>query len=830
MSAQLQRRDIEQETALQYHQTLLDTKLELALCATQFSNTTTPWSLTLAELIQYISPPVKISDRKEGEGFLIGPCLPTRKKSNLPWACIAVIDADKSVTETGEVEDGAPPPERVSAELTRNNLTHLLYTTYSHGSGVGNRYRIIIPIPLANEQELAGLVTYYVEVVQKAGIPLALSRESSVWSQLWACPRVSGPQAPYRALHHLGVIPNPTQLARLYGLLDEEGKPKDVTLPPLSLEEESEMGDSVIRLFNHYYPIERHLQDFHYTFVNQAVQYDQTGQAQTVTRYRKPRRQDDDSTPHAPGVIVFQTPRGARVYSHYDNDVLADGHANDAYGAWSLLCGFRPKDAYLAAVELIQDAIAVEMNQEHPSIMEGSARFKIGNRYMDDLGAEAYALMAWGDFKMSQYNAGRVPIKKQVGDEIKVVFIDRPTFWLHCRNRLLYNGLVYEPTPILKNHEQKVYRGDSVQEKPYFNIFRGWGVRPFKGNWPLLEWHLRNSYFSGDVDQYEYYLDWCAHLVQYPQEKPGVAIALTGRKGWGKSLPMSILAKKLGANAVVLGNQKLLTGQFNGHLRSKLFVLLEEAFWTGNRQSEGPLKHLITDDWTMFEKKGQDAVSGSSYVRVVMLTNDDWVVPATKDERRYFLPTLSAASQIRDEEHGKKGGFFPQLAVEMENGGMEAFLWDMARRQVSRSAVINVPETDALKHQRALSLHGLESWLLSCLISGQIQTDRSGVYTWGIAGCSVADEHLLESLASSLSKFDMERNVGFRLQVVLAETLKGLAYRKDGKWTFSSIVECRRSFAEALKLPDTIFASSTVAISGAARREEVDNVIRMSRG
>lgn len=799
-----------------YYRTDENRQLSLSTCREVNLTTTTQWTLSFKDLINFFNLPPVQTIHKTGPGFLIGPCKSPRCNANLPFAHVAVIDADSSVLPSGLVETGAPPPEAVHAVLKEWDLSHVIYTTYSHGTGKGNRYRIVFPIDLNNDSELVSFVTWIVANLNHANIPLALTRESAVWAQQWALPRVVGDCAPYKCYSHIGEIPDARFLAYEQGRINSDGSPnKPPPLPSSSRQDPPPGGrNSLIGMFNIYYPVERFLSEHGYTFHNQQIYHEPGREPKIIGRWKKP------GSHSQPGVMVFTEGHMTKVYSHHTTDPLCNGYANDSFQTFCLLNDLPELEGLQAAVVMVQAAVCSEMNNSFPSVLEGGSKFKIGNRGIDDLGAEFYSFMDVASFNYSQMNKGGIPYISRGEDGAQIIgFQERAKFWLNSEDRTMYNGLVYDPCDILGEHTRTVWRKDRL---PYFNTFNGWNVTPYPGDWPLLEWHLKNSICGGIEEEYQYLLNWISHLVQKPTEKPGVALVLRGKKGWGKSKPFSIFAKSLGANAIILGNNSLLTGRFNGHMHSKLLALVEESFWAAHHQQEGVLKHLITDDWTTYEGKGRDAVQGSSYIRVIMITNEAWAAPATGDERRFFIPTLTDSSLRRDEEKGKKGGFFPQLFHEMQNGGLEAFLYDMAKRKVSHSDIVNVPETAGLKAQRAYSVQGVTAWLLTCLINGEIETD-TGTIHWGNNGCIISEQQLRKSVQESLSKFDRERNIDYRINKALFEILGSLMRFSGKNRVFSSLQECRKAFVKYTKVDDNLFNRP------GETEEYVSNVIPISR-
>ena len=773
---------------------------KLSTCRSYNTPATTQVDYTFEELIEQFSVEnVPITPIKEGPGFLIGPCEGRRSNANLRYATAVVIDADKRYTETGELTPGAPDPQQIHAILASNNISHILYTTHSHGSGVGDRYRIVFPVVCSNKHELAGAVTYLSDLIRASCPSFALSSESLVWAQLWALPRRSSKSAPYLLLHHRGYSPNAVYMGRHYEFLDEAGQPVTTNAPPLIRDRiEATRKAGVIGLFNHYHPIDEVLDSYGYEFVMETASIGPEGAPQLVRRYRP------SGSRSQPGVVVLETEGLLCVYSHHDSDPLNNGHMNDSFEAFRLLNGLEFDEALQEAIVLIQLAIANELNKERPSIMENSQRFKIGNATIDELGGITYRMMDWSSFTMEYANRPGVPafVTDQDGNE-SIRFIDLPTFWKKNENRIMYNGLIYKPSPVMGAPAQPYY--EAAHDRPYFNTFSGWPIVPMKGKWPLLDWHLRYAICGGVEEEYTYLLNWFAHLVQFPTSKPRVAVVLRGGKGWGKSLLFQAIHRALGPNSVILSNNTQLTGRFNAHLRYKLLAVVEESFWAGHHRDEGVLKNLITDPYLTYEAKGIDPVAGLSYLRVAMITNEDWAAPASGDERRYFVPTLTNVSYQEDIRDGKKGHFFPRLIGELAGAGLAAFFWDMAHRAITVDCLATVPDTPGLKAQRALSLKGLDAWLYRCLADGEIRLSPVETYPWNEHGCVIPDSRLREAAHLSVSVHDKERNTSYKLETLLGAALGGCMSQERSFRRFSGLTLCRREFVRYAKLAPNVF-------------------------
>ena len=592
--------------------------------------------MTMRQLFDKVTHPDLSSKSKMGTCFMTGPCYGRKTKENVPYLEMCVLDADSSFDHNMEIVDGAPDPVEVHRVLKEYHVTHALYTTHSHGAK-GNRYRILFPLPAVTEYELRAATTHFTEILQTAGLPFVLTPESFKWQQPWKYTRLAKEDSPFWSAQHWGYTINPKRVESYYDFSNELAS----RLPPQDFGEIDEDEFSLAGQISRYIGIEPQLILHGYTFKHQANQRMHDGQMQLVQRWWKP----GASQSEGPGVIVFMIGNKKFCYSHYSNDVLANGKANNAWATFTLLNGLKGADNNTVMAELVREVtqhVAEELNSSFPRILISGTDFKFGNIYDEEAGGRTYKYMSKDSFLT--YMKSEPPVWRMLKDgetgNQGVKPVSRGDFWLAEPTKPKYNGIRYHPVPLGKEVPREIEQKD----RTYFNLFHGWGLKPAKGSWTALEWHLRNAICGGKEYEYEYLLDWFAHLVQEPLKKPGVALVIQGKKGWGKSNVFSRLIRCFGSNTMVLTTPKQLTGDFNGHLQNKLAVLVEESFWSGAPRAEGPLKTLITDEEATFEAKRENAVAGRSYVRVVLITNNSWAVPVTQDERRYFIPTITDAS------------------------------------------------------------------------------------------------------------------------------------------------------------------------------------------
>ncbi|MBC8318678.1 MAG: hypothetical protein H8E41_12305, partial [Desulfobulbaceae bacterium] len=326
------------------------------------------------------------------------------------------------------------------------------------------------------------------------------------------------------------------------------------------------------------------------------------------------------------------------------------------------------------------------MNKEFASCLLGGKYRIIKESYDHSQGQHTIDFMEFTSFK-NFFSNKKVLI--QDGDSTKAVSIAK--VWQQWEGRRTYDNVVFFP-------------GNNAPKHSY-NLFRGFPLKPKKGDWSLMEDHLRTIICAGDSDLYDYLISWMARTVQDPGgKKPGVAIVMKGGKGVGKGVFANYFGKIFGEAFLPISTSKGFTGNFNAHLSKCLMVFLDEAVWGGDKPAEGQLKALITEPTMLFEAKGIDSMALQSFINVIMASNEDWVCPATVDERRFCVLSPSSARQ-------GDTAYFDNLCDQMDNGGVEAMYHDLLQQPYDMSTLRKAPHTVGLIEQVTQSLPSvLQFW------------------------------------------------------------------------------------------------------------------------
>lgn len=321
-------------------------------------------------------------------------------------------------------------------------------------------------------------------------------------------------------------------------------------------------------------------------------------------------------------------------------------------------------------------------------------------------------------------------MRKELSDKEKMPLAE---WWLRHPQRRQYDRVVFRP-----NEEEAV---DNC-----YNLWRGFGVEPAPGDCTLFLQHIRDVLCGGDEDNYLYVLRWMARAVQQPGEAGQVAIVLKGRMGTGKSMFARTFGRLFGRHYLSVSDSKRLVSNFNAHLRDCVLLFADEAFYAGDKKHESILKAMITEDVLAIEGKGKDIEMGLNCLHVIMASNEDWAVPASMDDRRFFV------LDVKD-DHRNAHSHFARIADQMSAGGYSALLDMLLRMDIQTFNVRQRPATKALETEKLMSLGPVEAYWYECLREGNLGLldSKSGDWPHRVPRAQVFDEVRRRSFSLRMS-------------------------------------------------------------------------------
>jgi len=344
-----------------------------------------------------------------------------------------------------------------------------------------------------------------------------------------------------------------------------------------------------------------------------------------------------------------------------------------------------------------------KLNKDHAFVVAGGGSHILWETTNAD-GQEAVEHLDLATFKNKLANQ-----KMMVGNKTTSV----ASQWLEWKGRRSYDGIIFSP-----GQPPEVSTDINGRPKKYFNLWRGFAYDPAPpgSTDPSLDLfleHLNLNVCGGSEALYRWLLGFFAHLVQCPEQKPEVAIVLRGGKGVGKTMVAETIGDLLGRHFLLTSDRRYLTGNFNGHLENCLMLALDEAFWSGDKQAEGTLKNLITGREHVIEHKGKEPYVVANKTRIIICSNENWVVPVSHDERRFaFFDVGDGRKQDRV--------FFGQMRNGLRNGGYPVLLRYLLDYPLAGIDINTAPVTAGLLDQKLQSDDPLRQFWHACLDAGRI--------------------------------------------------------------------------------------------------------------
>lgn len=383
---------------------------------------------------------------------------------------------------------------------------------------------------------------------------------------------------------------------------------------------------------------------------------------------------------------------------------------------------------------------------------------------IDEINDEYFAIL----------NGGKLQFYRD--EQHKVVLLEEKAFKFELADKMIegIDAKTKKPKliPAVKiwmSHPDRRYYRDGFLLDPTsetstaYNLWKGFGVKPKQGNWDIMREHIHNVLADKEEEYSDYIIKWAAWAFQNPATPPGTALVFRGIEGTGKGLFCNALVSAFGNHGLRIQSMRHIVGNFNAHLRHCCLLFCDEAVTPGS-DGEGALKGLITERNIPIEAKGVDVVNMPNHLHVCMASNEDYVVPAGKEARRFGVFDVSP-SRLGDK------AYFDLIVDQMNNGGLlEAMLFDLLSMDLSKfTPEACLPKTFALSDQKAQSLQGFERVWLDCLRTGEVPftrfSDSGGIRPFVSTGAM--REHAAARLKTEISVTSVGR------------TMSSLGYERD---------------------------------------------------
>tara|TARA_R110000782_G_scaffold261670_1_gene353441 strand:- start:358 stop:2604 length:2247 start_codon:yes stop_codon:yes gene_type:complete len=217
------------------------------------------------------------------------------------------------------------------------------------------------------------------------------------------------------------------------------------------------------------------------------------------------------------------------------------------------------------------------------------------------------------------------------------------------------------------------------------NTFNLWNDFPIKSipldndaDTSLIHFHLK-TLLKEDEKNYEWFLNWLAHIVQFPHIKTEVCIVLYDKKfGTGKSLIAEEFLKKIiGIKKIIITcRTDKVFGKFSNS-QGKLLCVLNEASGKDTYDLNEAIKESITGKTLEMEKKGIDAIQITDYLNYILTTNNLNCVKLEEGDRRFMV--FNTSSKMKGDVE-----YFKNLASVLDDDViMRKFYEELINRKLS---------------------------------------------------------------------------------------------------------------------------------------------------
>jgi hypothetical protein len=133
-------------------------------------------------------------------------------------------------------------------------------------------------------------------------------------------------------------------------------------------------------------------------------------------------------------------------------------------------------------------------------------------------------------------------------------------------------------------------------------------------------------------------IQWLAHIVQHPWERPSWHIMIPSEPGTGKGFLLEQVLHPLLHHTMVISSFSQLTAQFSPVLESSLLVLLDDCK-SKSDSTQTRLKSIMSEERQYVEGKHKTGGMVNSYTRFILASNETRPLILEPGERRWFVLT-----------------------------------------------------------------------------------------------------------------------------------------------------------------------------------------------
>jgi hypothetical protein len=206
--------------------------------------------------------------------------------------------------------------------------------------------------------------------------------------------------------------------------------------------------------------------------------------------------------------------------------------------------------------------------------------------------------------------------------------------WLRCNDRRIYDKLDF--VPYATGQEDSSLDNIYNTFRPFTSSVVDYDLEDVQ---PFID-HVHINICGKNSEASEWLIKLLAWRLQNPDKLPEVAVILKGLPGAGKDRLMDIMERIMGSdNNYIYRTEKMndLFGDFNGALKNKLIVQINEAKGADGCKWKESLKQTITSHNNNINEKGLRQYILTNYALIIVCSNNLTPIVIEIGDRRYVL-------------------------------------------------------------------------------------------------------------------------------------------------------------------------------------------------
>jgi Family of unknown function (DUF5906) len=459
--------------------------------------------------------------------------------------------------------------------------------------------------------------------------------------------------------------------------------------------------------------------------------------------------------------------------------------------------------AGLTYVEVIK-----EMNKRFAVVNTGKNGHKIyDEQHTDDpwIAQDSFKTLLAGNYYLPELKDGDTRIPKPV---------PIASLWLGSAIKRIHRGMVLHPEG--RESDGDLYEGQGL------NLWKGFLAPTYKESVDdfaregvaFLLAHQLKVFHVGDKITYDWEIDYQAHTIQMPWEKPQGNVVRWDKEGgsgksvWAKFWSRKVIGKK---HAITVQGEKQLTNGFNAHMADALVVIGNEITWGGKQSARDILWGETGEDVRLKTLKGVDSFEVPNFSRYWLHANSERAVAVSRGDRRWLI--CGCVAPFKDEKSPESRAYFNKLAKYCKSRAVaKAYFELLMVRDIENFDPHQTPMSKAKQQMINRNMNNQDKWLFDFASDGFFTLADGSLFqlpTEDGATKFIATTEHVKAVAKPFAEFGFGGASSEGLARYLLETvqlkpkekrIKGGVTPKSRGYTYPDLAEFRKRAGIYLKV------------------------------